>query len=211
MDPERVITRTVHGKRFVSLTKKDGHLWPKVIRRVTTDQDTGEVIDDDKDVQHKSYAELYRELPEGVTNTMVKFLLQASLKALTMWQLSIRLPEGEARALAAAGDAPLLEELSRRVRHWRKCSPFPPAFAARRLKESSHFSKRSCRADAPVPDLLQRTQDLWAAPLCDAPPPPPPAKGATSLITLVGDAAHPMVSTDRMFLFCFSLPFGLLK
>ena len=133
-------------------------------------------------------------------------------KALTMWQLSIRLPEGEARALAAAGDAPLLEELSRRVRHWRKCSPFSPGLVyERRLKESSNFSKRSCRADAPVPDLLQHTQDLWAAPLCDAPPPPPPAKGATSVVTLVGDAAHPMVSTDRMFLFCFSLPFGLLK
>ena len=34
--------------------------------------------------------------------------------------------------------------------------------------------------------------ELWARPLYDRDPMPPPKKGAKSLVTLLGDAAHPM-------------------
>ena len=33
---------------------------------------------------------------------------------------------------------------------------------------------------------------MWAAPLFDAPPPPPPPKGSRSVVTVLGDSAHPM-------------------
>ncbi len=86
--------------------------------------------------------------------------------AQTMWQLSMSMPELEARSLAASDAADLLRELQCRCRDWH----------------------------APVPEMLRGTDpgSLWAAPLCDAHPPPAPKKGSSSAVTVLGDAAHPM-------------------
>jgi salicylate hydroxylase len=91
--------------------------------------------------------------------------------AQTMWQLSLSMPEAEARSLAAGGSAALLQELQRRCKDWH----------------------------APVPAMLHGTDPgaLWAAPLCDAPPPPAPKKGSSSVVTVLGDAAHPMGKQAR--------------
>lgn len=92
----------------------------------------------------------------------------------TMWQLSMSLPEVEARSLAASGPAELLQELQCLCRDWH----------------------------APVPEMLRGTDpgSLWAAPLCDAQPPPAPKKGSSSAVTVLGDAAHPM---GNIFCFCY--------
>ncbi len=86
--------------------------------------------------------------------------------AQTMWQLSMSMPEVEARSLAASDPTDLLRELQCRCRDWH----------------------------APVPEMLRGTDpgSLWAAPLCDAHPPPAPKKGCSSAVTVLGDAAHPM-------------------
>ena len=39
--------------------------WASIFRRLTTDLHTGEVIDDDREVQFRSPAELYRPIPGG--------------------------------------------------------------------------------------------------------------------------------------------------
>ena len=74
--------------------------------------------------------------------------------------------EAEARELAGVGAETLLSVLGKRFADWHD----------------------------PVPALIASTPPsaVWAAPLCDAPPPPPPKKGSRTVVTVVGDAAHPM-------------------
>lgn len=84
----------------------------------------------------------------------------------TMWQLTFRLSEPEARALALRPKAEILAEVVRRTAKWHP----------------------------PCPDLIGSTDPavIWAHPLYDRDPMPPPKKGAKSRVTFVGDAAHPM-------------------
>jgi len=46
----------------------------------------------------------------------------------------------------------------------------------------------------PVPGMLKEmdAEEIWARPLYDRDPMPPPKKGSRGLVTLLGDAAHPM-------------------
>ena len=53
------------GAKCFRTLKGDAHIWPTIFRRLTTDLHTGEVIDDDREVQYRSKAELYRPIPGG--------------------------------------------------------------------------------------------------------------------------------------------------
>lgn len=84
----------------------------------------------------------------------------------TMWQLSIAMPEQQACELASLSNSDLLMEIQCQCQSWHE----------------------------PVPTMLRETEPsaIWAAPMRDAPPPPPPPKGSGSVVTVLGDAAHPM-------------------
>ena len=90
----------------------------------------------------------------------------AELPGLTMWQLTFTLPEEEAIALAARPPATILADVMQRCAGWH----------------------------APVVPMMACTDPgiIWAHPLYDRDPMPPPPKGKKSLVTLLGDAAHPM-------------------
>ena len=90
---------------------------------------------------------------------------------LTMWQISVRVSEEEARAVATSprqGPGGAKEFVERITRGWHD----------------------------PVPALFEAAvwEECWAGPLYDRDQPPPPAKGggATSRVVAIGDAAHPM-------------------
>ena len=101
----------------------------------------------------------------------------------SMWQISVRVAEAEARALAKAprslpNDATELE----------RGDPFVSVRAfVRSVAGTWH---------APVPAMFDATdwETCWAGPLYDRdePPKPPTGANARSRVTAIGDAAHPM-------------------
>ena len=108
--------------------------------------------------------------------TMPYTLAEGEEKATTMWQMSIAMPEVEARALCERGAAACLTLLRGRCASWHE----------------------------PVPTLLRDTaaERVWAAPLSDAQPPAAPTKGSKS----VRAAALPLVATlsGAVSLLCYA-------
>lgn len=84
----------------------------------------------------------------------------------TMFQLTYNCPEEEALALARRPSTEILDAITAKCQHWHD----------------------------PVPGMLEKMDptEIWARPLYDRDPMPPPKKGTRSLVTLLGDAAHPM-------------------
>ena len=100
----------------------------------------------------------------------------------SMWQISVRVTEAEARALAKAPRA----------------LPSDDDDAARDPFSSVRAFVRSVAGTwhAPVPAMFDATdwETVWAGPLYDRdePPKPPTGANARSRVVAIGDAAHPM-------------------
>lgn len=89
-----------------------------------------------------------------------------SSPAVTMFQLTYNCAEDVALELAAQSNADILAVIRGKCGAWHD----------------------------PVPGMLKEmdAEEIWARPLYDRDPMPPPKKGSRSLVTLLGDAAHPM-------------------
>ena len=115
------------------------------------------------------------------TSSMKRGANDERVSSKSMWQISVRVTEAEARALARAPRATASDFDAR-------ADPFSSVRAF-------VFAVAGAWHD-PVPAMFKETdwEEVWCGPLYDRDEPPRPKTGAdaTSRVTAVGDAAHPM-------------------